>query len=193
MPDSIGWATAAITLASVLFLTVLSAKEGTWELKRKLQFEVSDGKIIQRSDDGVAVEIPLNNLESVHEYRGWLLIRGGDPKRQISVPREIKDFEALKRELTSYHPVIPVRAKVYPFSFLPIVLMVVAWFLLFTSHARAVVLVAAIAALGLQAVGVYSVLHTWRAETKPKFLVLMLVFTWLLIAGIVFQRLKSVF
>jgi hypothetical protein len=42
MPDSIGWATAAITLASVLFLTVLSAKEGTWELKRKLQFEANN-------------------------------------------------------------------------------------------------------------------------------------------------------
>jgi hypothetical protein len=98
----------------------------------------------------------------------------------------------LKLELTSYHAVIPVKAKIYPFSFLPIVLMVVvASFSLLTSHARAVVLVAAIAALGLQAVGVCSVLHTWRAKTKPKFLVLMHFLTWLLIAGFVFHRVKS--
>src|SRR5437870_1679825 len=38
---SIGWAAGAIMLASVLGLTLLSVKEGTWKLKRKLSFEVS--------------------------------------------------------------------------------------------------------------------------------------------------------
>jgi len=84
------------------------------------------------------------------------------------------------------------KAKVYPFLFLPVILMIVAWFLLLTSHARLVVLVAGIAALGLQAVGAYSLLAALRGKTKLKFIVLMLVFTWLVIAGIVFQRVKSV-
>ena len=62
-------------VASVLGLTLLSVKDATWKLKRKLSFEVSDGKIIQSSDDAAAVEIPLNNIESLHEYRGLLLVR----------------------------------------------------------------------------------------------------------------------
>ena len=179
-------------VASVLGLTLLSVKDATWKLKRKLSFEVSDGKIIQSSDDAAAVEIPLNNIESVHEYRGLLLIRGGEPRKQISVPVEINGFEALKRELTSYHPLTVFRAKVYWSSFLPVALMVVAWILLLTSHARIVVLVAGIAALGLQAIGAHSLLRAFRGKVKPKFIVPMLVFTWLLIAGIVFQRVKSV-
>jgi hypothetical protein len=148
--------------------------------------------IIQSSDDTAAVEIPLNNIESLHEYRGGLLIRRGEPRQQISVPREINDFEVLKRELASYHPITVFKAKGYPFSFLSVILMIVAWFLLLTSHARIVVLVAGIAALGLQVVGTYSLLAALPGKAKLKFIVLMLVFTWLLIAGIVFQRVKSV-
>ena len=178
-------------MASVLGLTLLSVKEGTWKLKRKLRFEVSDGKIIQSSDDFAAVEIPLNNIKSLHEYPGGMLIRGGEPRRQVSVPREINDFEALKRDLTSYHPITVLKAKIYLFSFLAVIFMIVAWFLVLTSHARPVVLVAGIAALGLQALGAYSLLATLRGKTNPKFVALILVFTWLLIAGIVFQRVKS--
>src|SRR5437667_5251187 len=93
---SIGWAAVAIMVASVLSLTLLSVKEATWKLKRKINLEMSDGKIIQSSDDGVAVEIPLNNIKSLHEYRGSLLIKGGEPVRQISIPREVDNFEVLK-------------------------------------------------------------------------------------------------
>jgi hypothetical protein len=189
---SIGWAAGVIMVASVLGLTLLGVKDETWKLKRKLRFEVSDGKIIQSSDDTAAIEIPLSNIASVHEYRGRLLIRGGEPRQQLSVPREIDDFEVLKRELTSYHPITVFKAKVYPFSFLPVILIIGAWFLLLTSHARPVVLVAGIAALSLQAVGAYSLVAALRGKKNLRFIALMLVFTWLLIAGIVFQRVKSV-
>jgi len=190
---SIAWAAGVIMVASVLGLTLLGVEDETWKLKRKLRFEVSDGKIIQSSDDTSAIEIPLNNIESVREYRGGLLIRRGEPRQQISVPREINDFEVLKRKLSSYHPITVLKAKVYPFSFLPVILMIGAWFLLLTSHGRPVVLVAGIAALGLQAAGAYSLLRSFRGKTKPKFIAPMLVFTWLLVAAIVFQRVKSVF
>ena len=189
---SIGWTAGVITVASVLGLTLLSVKDATWKLKQKLRFEVSDGIIIQSSDDGVAVEIPLNNVESVHEYSGWLLIRGGEPIRQIAVPREINDFEALRRQLTSDQPVIPVKTKARLFLFLPVVLAIIAWFLLLTSRNRVVVAVSAVVALGFQTVGAYSMIHIWRAKGKPIFFVSMAVLAWLLVAGIVIQRVKSV-
>jgi hypothetical protein len=53
-------------------------------------------------------------------------------------------------------------------------------------------MVAGIAALDLQAAGTYSLCAALRGKTKLKFIVLMLVFTWPFIAGIVFQRVKSV-
>ncbi len=190
---SIGWAAGAIVVASVLGLTLLSVKEATWMLKGKLRFEVSDGKIIQSSDDSAAVEIPLDNIESLHEYRGGMLISGGEPRKQISIPREINDFEVLKRKLTSYVPATVFRAQIYQLSSLPGILMIAAWFLLLSSHVRLVVLVAGIAALGLQTIGAYSLLATLRGKTHLKLIAVMLVFTWLLIAGFVLQRVKSFF
>jgi hypothetical protein len=65
---SIGWAAGVIIVISILGLTLLGVKDATWKLKRKLRFEVSDGKIIQSSDDTAVVEIPLNDIESLHEY-----------------------------------------------------------------------------------------------------------------------------
>jgi len=189
---SIGWAAGVIMVASVLGLTLLSVKDTTWKLKRKLRLEVSDGKIIQSSDDTEAIEIPLNNIESLHEYRGWLLIRGVEPGRQISIPKEIDEFETLKRELTSYHPVIVAKAKVFPLSFLPFVLLIIAWLLLLTSHSRAIVLCDGIVVLGLQGAGTYSLLRTLRGKTKLKLIVLTLVLTWLTIAWVVFQEVKAV-
>jgi hypothetical protein len=174
-------------------LTMLAVKEGTWKLKRKLRFEVSDGKITQSSADSPAIEIALNNIESLLEYRGWLLIRGAEPGRQISIPKEIDEFEALKRELTSYHPVTLAKADVFPFSFLLFVLMIIAWLFLLTSHARAVVLCAGIAVLGLPGAGTYSLLRTLRGKTKLRlFIVLTLVLTWVTIAWVVFQEVKAV-
>ena len=110
LAHSIGWAAGVIVLASVLGLTLLSVKDAIWTLKRKLSFELSDNKIIQRSDDAAAIEIPLNNIESLYENRSLLLIRGGEPTQQISIPREIDDFDALKRQLASYHPIAVIKA-----------------------------------------------------------------------------------
>jgi hypothetical protein len=104
-----------MTLASVVGLTVLAVKEGTWKLKQPVRFEVTDGKLVKTSDDGITVEIPLSKIESIHEYSGWASS---------------------------------------------------GWGLLDASH--------------------------WRAKTKPKFFVPLLVLTWVLVAGIVFQRMKSV-
>jgi hypothetical protein len=63
--------------------------------------------------------------------------------------------------------------------------MIAARFLLLTSRARSVILVAGIAALGLQALGAYSLVAALRGKKNLRFIALMLVFTWLLIAGIV--------
>jgi hypothetical protein len=158
----------------------------------KLWFEVSDGKIIQSTDDSPSIEIALTNIESLIEYRGWLLIRGAEARRQISIPgnRRIRGAETRTDFVSSCYCRQCKGLSVFVSAF---VLMIIAWLLLLTSYARAVVLCAGIAVLGLQGAGTYSLLRTLRGTTKLKFIVLTLALTWLLIGFIVFLRLKSAF
>jgi hypothetical protein len=185
---AIGWLAGAIGLAAGVGATILAIKEGTLKLLRRLRFDISDGKIIQTREESASIEIPLDQIDSLHQYRSWLLVRGGIPKRQIAIPREITGFDALKRELLAHCTLTPLKVKIYPLSFLPLVLMIVAYFFLFTSHVRAVVITAGVAALTLQAVGTYSLWRVWRDKTMHRLVMLTFILTWLVLAWLVYQR-----
>ena len=195
LSDSVGhaivWLAGAIMLAAGVGATILAIKEGTLKLLRRLRFDISDGKIIQTRQASASIEIPLDQIDSLHQYRSWLLVRGGIPKRQIAIPREITGFDALKRELLAHCTLTPLKVKFYPLSFLPLVLMIVTYFFLFTSHVRAVVTTAGVAALTLQAVGTYSLWRILREKTSRRLVMLIFILTWLVLAWLVHQRVMA--
>ena len=188
---AIGWLAGAIVLTAGVGATVLAIKEGTLKLLRKFRFDISDGKIIQTREESASIEIPLDQIDSLHQYRGWLLVRGGNPKRQIAIPKEVKSFDVLKRELLAHCALTPLKVNFYPLSFLPLVLMIVAYSFLFTSHVRAVVITAGVVALVLQTVGTYSLWRIWREKTMRRLVMLAFVLTWLVLAWLVYQRVTA--
>lgn len=194
MRHAIAWLAGGIVLAAVVGATVLAVRERTWNLLRKYRFDISDGKIIRRREASLPVEMPLDQIEYLHEYNGWLLVGGGIPKRQIAIPKEINGFDELKRELLAHcgltSPKVTFPASL-SLSVIPLVLMVVAYFSLFTSHTRAVVMSAGIAALTLQGVGTYSLRRVWRDKPMQKLLIPTFVLTWLLITWFVYQRIAA--
>jgi len=188
---AIAWLAGAVVLAAVVGATVLAVRERTWNLLRKYRFDISDGKIIRTHEASSPVEILLDQIEYLHEYNGWLLVGGGNPRRQIAIPKKINGFDELKRELLAHCTLSSPKVKFYASLFLPLiplVLMVVAYLLLFASHTRAVVISAGIAALILQGVGTYSLRRVWRDKPMPKLLIPTFVLTWLLIAWFIYQR-----
>jgi hypothetical protein len=186
---AIGWLAGAIVLASIVGALILAVKEGTWKLLRKLRFEISDGRIIRSREASSPTEIPLDQIEYLHEYGGWLLVGGGNPSRQITIPKEINGFDILKRELLQHCTLTSPKVKVRPLSFLPLVLMIGAYFFLFTSHARAVVIAAGVAALALQGASTYSLRRVWREKTMPKLVMMLtLVLMSLVLAWLIYQR-----
>jgi hypothetical protein len=187
--QGIGWLAGAIALAAIVGATVLAVKEGNWKLMRRLRFEIYDGKIIKARAESSSIEIPLDQIESLYEYRGWLFIRGGIPSRQIGIPKEVNGFDILKHELVAHCPLTPL--KVSPLSFLPLVLMILPYIFLFASHARAVVIAAGVAALALQGVGMYSLRRVWREKPMPKLVMPTFVLVWLLLAWLVYQRVST--
>jgi branched-subunit amino acid transport protein len=180
----LAWVIAAITLAALVVALVVVNKEGL----RKFQWELTADKIIQRYEGWPTIEIPLTAIESLHEYHGWLIIRAVAPVRQITVSSKINGFQQLKNELAGARAVTPLKVKVSPLSFLPLVLAIVAYFFLFMSHKRVVVIGAGVAALLLQGGAFYSLWRLWRGKRALNLLNPTFVLTWLLIAWIVYQR-----
>ena len=92
-----GWGAGALVMASVVIACRLSFKEGLWKLNTGCRVELSEGKIIQKRPGVPIVEIPLDQIASLHQSRGWLIVRSSDPDKQIAVPSEIVGFETLKQ------------------------------------------------------------------------------------------------
>jgi len=190
----LGWVAGAIVVAAVVIGNRLGFKEGLWKLKEGHQVEVSDGKIIQRRPGVPIVEIPVDQIASLNQSRGgWLIIRGGEPERQVAVPSEIVGFESLKRELSANRTVSPLRVKFSPWLFLPSVSFILACFFLLTSHNRAVVMAAGGAALLLQGFSIYSLRRLMQSNRKANVVAMTYILTFLILAWIVYERATSRF
>ena len=186
----LAWIAGTIVVAAVAVGCRLGFKQGLWKLKEGYRVEVSDGKIIQRRPGSPFVEIPIDQIVSLHLSRGrWLVIRGGEPKRQIAVPLEIVGFESLKREISADRNAPLLRLKLPLWLYLPSASFVLACFFLFTSHNLAVVMGAGGAALLLQGFSIYSLRQLKRFNQKANFLLLAYILSLVVILGwIVYQR-----
>ena len=182
----------AIVLGAVGYGLFLSRKEAMWKVEHAFQWELTDGKIVQRHNDGKTVEIALNEVKSLHESHGWLLVRGGEPLRGIAIPSDLNGFEYIKQELNARCGLTPLKVKVSPFAFLPHTLGILSLLCLFISHIPTVVLVSGATLLLVLAYATMSLRRIWRTKPIPKLVLLSYVLTWLITAWLVFQRVKAV-
>jgi hypothetical protein len=185
---AIGWTAMAVLCVLLIVATLLGAKESAWKLKKATQIEISDGKVVLTREGWPTVEIPLARIRRLCEYSGGLIVVDEEPMAQILIPGEVNDFEVLKNELTAYCALTPSRAKFFPRNFLPLVLMVATYLIFFTSHTRSLVILAGIAALVFQGVGIYSLTRILRRKPMPAFLMPVLALSWLLLAWLVYLR-----
>jgi hypothetical protein len=183
----------AIVLGVIGYGLSLSFKEAMWKVKQALQWELTDDKLVQSHKDGATVEIPLNEVRSLHEYQGWLLVSGGEPLKGIKVPSDLNGYEQIKRELASHCALTPLKVKVSLFSYLlPIVLLLL--FLLFlSSHVPMVIVIAGTTLLVFYPVlAAYSLRRVWRTKSIPKLVLSSHILAWLTIAWLFLQRVRSV-
>lgn len=190
----LAWIAGAIVVAAVVVGNRLGFKQGLWKLKEGYRVEISDGKIIQSRPGSPVIEIPVDQIASLRQSRGgWLIIRGGEPERQVTVPSELVGFERLKQELSANRTVSLLKVKFSPWLFLPSASFVLACFFLFTSHNRAVVVAAGGAALLLQGFSIYTLRRRMQSNEKATFSVLTYLLVFLILAWIVYERAISRF
>jgi hypothetical protein len=180
------WVAGAVVVASVVFGTRLGVKQGLWKLKNGYRVEVFDGKIIQTRPGSPIVEMYGDQITSVHQSRrSWLIIRGGEPERQMAVPSEIVGFESLKREISANRSISPLKVKLSPWLFLPSASLFLAYIFLLVSHSHAVIMAAGGAALLVQGLGIFSLRRIIQSNRKSTFIVLVSILSFLILAWIV--------
>lgn len=185
----LAWVAGAIVLIAVLAAEWLSFKRGFWKSKQGLRVEISGGKLIQTRSDKLVAEIPLNQIASLHEGRGWLLVRSGFPASGIAIPTDIVGFEELKREISAGRIVQPLRTGLSATFILAGICFIAACFFLFTSRNLVVLITAACAALLIQSMGTYSLVRRISANRNvAAFVVASYVLELLAFAWIVYDR-----
>lgn len=92
----------------------MSPKEAIWKFKQNHQWELAGDKLIQQDKNGGIVEIVLNEVTSLHESHSWLIVRGGEPPKAITIPSDLNGFEQITRDLTTRCAVTPLKSKVSP-------------------------------------------------------------------------------
>jgi hypothetical protein len=162
-----------IVVASVIFMFLLSPKEAMWQLKHSFEWELNPDSLIQRQKNGIAFELPLNEIRSLCENRGWLIVSEGEPLRGIPIPSDIVNFEELKRELTSRCSVTPQRIRVKLLSFVPYLAGIAALVFLFASRVRVVIAVSGLIVLLVQIWALHFYRRILRGRPIPKPLLLV--------------------
>lgn len=187
----LAWTAGAIALGAIVLATVLSSRAASRKRMQGFQFEMSDGKIIQRCEGKETIEMAVNQIGALNEYPGWLVIRGREPASQITIPSEVSGFEELKRELSANKAITSLKAKTRLFRFLPFAVLVVACFYLFASHNSAFVLAAGVVVLLLQGLGFYSIWRLRKSVPRPNLLLTLEVLTWFVTVWIVYERTRG--
>jgi hypothetical protein len=189
---TIGIATGALVLTSVAGAYAFSAKGGMWKLKQSSQIQLSDDTITLVREGQPSVEIPLTQVEELHEAAGWLFVRGGEPRRHMAIPVEIEGYEELKGKLAIHRNVTPLKTKIPPLFFLPFVLTIVVYIPLLTSHILAIVIAAGFGALLLHGWGFYFLRRAYRRRPIPVLLMGVYLFSCLIIVWLVYERTKAI-
>ena len=172
----------------------IGTKESFWKLKRTYRVEVTDGKLIQRRSEAPDVEIAVNEIASIRQSRGgWLIVRGGEPERQVAIPSEIVGFENLKQEIVANHTIQPLKITTSVWIFLPSLSLIVAVIVFFASHSRVLVMAAGEALLLLEALGMLSLRRNMGSNPKANIVTIVYVLAFLLTGWVVYERVTSRF
>lgn len=187
----LGWTMVALLCISVAGASILAAKQGSWKLKQSTQFDFSAEKITRLREGWPPIEIPLTQIKRLQEYRGGLLVAGDEPLRGFTVPREINEFEEVKRKLASYGEITPSQLQISYRAFLLVFVMLIAYAFLFFSKTPVVVLSAGIVVLLLQGSAFFSLRPLWARTSQPRLMLFVYLFSWLILAWLVYQRVSA--
>jgi hypothetical protein len=195
--DSLGKMLACIAALSVLgvvgFSFFLSSRSGWRTFIERFEFELSDTKITQKRVGYPIVEIPLDQIESINDFRNWLVIkRGGEHHQEITIPSAVSGFDELKQELSNHRAIAPPKTAPHIYAALfQLLLTIVACCFVFVSHNRSIILIAGSPILLIEGLSLYSIWRRRKKILKWKLSLAVYASMWLLTALIIYERFQG--
>ncbi len=161
-----------------------------WErVRHDLSYALDKDELTCKMPGRPDVQIALQQIQSLYEQSGYLVVTGGDPARRIAVPRKVEDFELLRTELLRYAPLSSppwsYRLKV---GWVTLLLYIICWVLLLWSgdaHTIRLAAVGVVVLLGWDSFILHQRMPRGRARIT---LWVALGSSWLLTAGVIYIR-----
>ena len=190
---ALGWGAAGLLIVFMGGVFVLIAKNSVQRVWQNEAFDLADQKIVRLSPGGPSIELALTEIQFLGESRMGLFVQGGNPLKSFVIPRAIRDFEELKRQLSAYCKVTPVKSRTTLLSVLPLSLTIVVYAVLLMSKSGVVVLIAGVVALMFHASWLLSMRKIWARTRSPRAVTFASLVSWLVLAWIVYERVSSTF
>ena len=190
---ALGWGAVGLLIlfmGGVFFLIVKNSVQSVWQREA---FDLADQKIVRLSEGKPSIELALTEIQFLGESRMGLFVQGGNPLKAIVIPRAIRVFEELKRQLSAYCKVTPVKNRTSLLAVLPLTVAIVLYAFLLLSRSGVVVLSAGVGALLFHALWLFSIREILARTSSPKAVIFAFLVSWLLLAWIVYQRMSSTF
>lgn len=191
MSHAVGWAAASLLILFLGGIFVLIYEDSVQKAWQNVAFDFADQKITRFREGWPPIELLLTEINFLGESPSGLIVRGGEPSKALFIPRAISDFEELKRQLSGYCQVTPIKSRRALLSLIPLVLAIVVYLILFTSKNGAVVLIAGITALLFQGWAIFSMRKIWAKTSSPRAVMVAFLGSWLVLAWLVYQRVSS--
>jgi hypothetical protein len=186
-----GWTAVSLLVLGLVGIWVLIVKDSFNKAWQKVAFDLADDKIIRIGEGNQPIELPLSEINFLGESRGGIVVQGGHPSKGFFIPRAVNEFEGLKQQLSKCCRVTPIETRTYLKPLLLLILAVVLYSILFTSKAGILVLIVGVLALLFQGWAIFSMRTIWAKAKSPKLVMSALIFSWLILLWIVYQRVST--
>ena len=188
LSHALAWSAVGLLVVMMVGVYVLIFRDSVDKAWQKVSFDLTDGKIIRLMEGRPPTELLLSEINFIGESGMGLSVRSGEPPKGFVIPRAIDGFEQLKQQLNEYCKVSAIENKASFIPALPLILAIVLYAILFAAKAGPLVLIAGVAALLFQGWSILSIRNICAKTRSPKLLMSVLVFSWLVLLWLVYQR-----
>jgi hypothetical protein len=187
----LGWTGGSLLVLALIGVPVLILKDSMNKLWQNVSFDIVENKIVRVMEGQAPIEFPLDKISFIGESRTGLTVRGGEPPQSFVIPRAVKGFEELKRQLSDHCEIVPAASTNSFFRIFPLILIIALYVLLLTAKSRSLVLTAGAAALLFQGWIIFGMRRTWAKTSSPKLVVSAFMLSWLVLLWLVYERFSS--
>lgn len=90
---------------AIIAFNVAAYREALYYAARKMVFVLDSNGITRKRIGYPEVKIALTEIDTLIEGSRWLIIKSAQPRRIITIPHDVREYDALRTELARHHSI----------------------------------------------------------------------------------------